>query len=100
MTAIWHDTPDGYERLEPAGFPNEAELHAMVAAAPEMLPLAGSPDLVVLGVEVSLGNGWADVLALESGGRFVLIEIKLAANGEARRAVVAQLLSYASFLRG
>jgi len=30
----------------------------------------------------------------------VIIEVKLAANAEARRAVVAQLLSYASYLRG
>jgi len=62
--------------------------------------LAGSPDLVTLGDEVALGNGYADVLAVERSGRFALIEVKLASNSEARRAVVAQLLSYASFLRG
>ncbi len=56
--------------------------------------------MIVLGSEVTLGNGTADVLALERTGRFVLIEVKLASNSEARRAVVAQLLSYASFLRG
>jgi hypothetical protein len=100
MTTIWRRSEAGYERLEPAGFPSEAELHELVSAAPELLPLAGSPDLVTLGDEVALGNGYADVLALERGGRLVLIEVKLAGNSEARRAVVAQLLSYASFLRG
>ena len=100
MTAIWRQSESGYQQLEPAGFPSEAELHVLVSSAPELLPLAGSPDLVTLGDEVSLGNGYADVLALERGGRFVLIEVKLASNSEARRAVVAQLLSYASFLRG
>ena len=100
MTAIWRQTEDGYERLRPAGFPNEAELHTLVSRTPELLPLAGSPEMVVLGDEVALGTGYADVLALERSGRFVLIEVKLASNAEARRAVVAQLLAYASFLRG
>ena len=100
MTAIWRHTDDGYRRLGPTGFPNEAELHDLISCTPELLPLAGAPDLVVLGNEVALGNGYADVLAVERSGRFVLIEVKLARNGEARRAVVAQLLSYASFLRG
>jgi len=100
MTAIWRQTDSGYQRLEPAGFPNEAELHALVSFTPELLPLAGSPEMVVLGDEVALGTGYADVLAVERTGRFALIEVKLASNSEARRAVVAQLLSYASFLRG
>jgi hypothetical protein len=100
MTAIWRHADEGYRRLEPTGFPNEAELHELISRTPELLPLSGAPDLVVLGNEVALGNGYADVLALERSGRFVLIEVKLARNGEARRAVVAQLLSYASFLRG
>lgn len=100
MTAMWRQSESGYQRLVPAGFPNERELHELVSSAPELLPLAGSPDLVTLGDEVSLGTGYADVLAVERSGRFVLIEVKLARNDEARRAVVAQLLSYASFLRG
>lgn len=100
MTTIWRQTHDGYEQLRPAGFPNEAELHTLVSRTPELLPLAGSPEMVVLGDEVALGTGHADVLTVERSGRFVLIEVKLAGNAEARRAVVAQLLAYASFLRG
>ena len=100
MTIIWRRSDDGYQRMRPAAFPYEQELHELVSSAPELLPLAGSPDLVTLGDEVALGNGYADVLALERSGRFVLIEVKLASNSEARRAVVAQLLSYASFLHG
>jgi len=100
MTTIWRQSDNGYQRLEPAGFPSEKDLHALISSAPELLPLAGSPDLVTLGDEVALGNGYADVLAVERSGRFALIEVKLASNSEARRAVVAQLLSYASFLRG
>jgi RecB family endonuclease NucS len=65
-----------------------------------MLPLAGSPRLAVLGREVRLGTGSADLLAVESTGRLVIIEVKLAENAESRRAVVAQVLSYAGYLQG
>lgn len=65
-----------------------------------MLPLAGSPRLTVLGREVRLGSGFADLLAVESTGRLVIIEVKLAGNAESRRAVVAQVLSYAGYLQG
>jgi hypothetical protein len=75
-------------------------LHDLVEQAPQMLPLAGSPQLTVLGREVRLGGGSADLLAVESTGRLVIIEVKLAGNAEARRAVVAQVLSYAGYLQG
>jgi hypothetical protein len=65
-----------------------------------LLPLSGSPRLAVLGREVGLGNGTADLLAVEPSGRLVIVEVKLAQNAEARRAVVAQILAYAAFLRG
>jgi RecB family endonuclease NucS len=90
---MWH-------ALEPAAYPAEAALHDLVERAPHMLPLAGSPRLTVLGREVRLGSGSADLLAVEATGRLVIIEVKLAANAEARRAVVAQVLSYAGYLQG
>ena len=65
-----------------------------------MLPLAGSPRLLVLGREVLLGSGYADIVGVEASGRPVIIEIKLAQNNEARRAVVAQILAYAASLHG
>jgi len=75
-------------------------LHDLVQKAPQMLPLAGSPRLTVLGREVRLGSGSADLLAVESTGRLVIIEVKLAENAESWRAVVAQVLSYAGYLQG
>lgn len=86
--------------LEPAAYPAEAALHDLVQEAPQMLPLAGSPRLTVLGREVRLGTGSADLLAVESTGRLVVIEVKLAENADSRRAVVAQVLSYAGYLQG
>jgi len=72
----------------------------LVGNAPQMLPLAGTPQLTVLGREVRLGSGYADLLAVESTGRLVVIEVKLSTNAESRRAVVAQVLSYAGYLQG
>ena len=56
--------------------------------------------MVVLGREVSLGPGYADLIAVEPDGRLVILEIKLRRNAEARRAVVAQILTYAAYLKG
>jgi hypothetical protein len=101
VTAIWGSDQAGRWRpLAPAAYPAEAALHDLVQQAPQMLPLAGFPRLTVLGREVRLGGGYADLLAVESLGRLVVIEVKLAGNAESRRAVVAQVLSYAGYLQG
>jgi RecB family endonuclease NucS len=57
---------------------------SLVQDAPQMLPLSGSPRLTVLGREVRLGAGYADLIAMESSGRLVVIEVKLAGNAEVR----------------
>ncbi len=100
MSAIWHNDGAGWRLLAPTGFPAEAALHKLVEEAPQILPLAGTPQLIVVGKEVLLVNGYADLLAIEPSGRLVVIEIKLARNAEARRAVVAQVLTYAAYLKG
>ena len=100
MTTIWSENGDGWQLVQPAGFPNEATLQTLVAAAPDLLPLAGTPRIVVLGREVLLGSGYVDVLAVEAGGRPVVIEVKLRNNTESRRAVVSQILAYAAALHG
>ena len=66
---------------------------------PNLLPLDGSPRLMVLGSEVQLGNGYADILAIEPSGRPVIIEFKLASSREARREIVPQVLAYAASLQ-
>jgi hypothetical protein len=101
VTVIWGSELGGQWRpLSPAAYPDEAALHDLVQDAPHMLPLSGSPELTVLGREVRLGAGYADLIAVESSGRLVIIEVKLAGNSESRRAVVAQILSYAGYLQG
>lgn len=100
MTAIWRNDGSGWHLLASSGFPAEAALHTLVEEAPHILPLAGTPSLVIVGREVQLGNGYADLIAVEPSGRLAVIEVKLAKNSEARRAVVAQVLTYAAYLRG
>jgi hypothetical protein len=100
MTGIWTNDSERWKLVQPEGFPDEATLHRLIAETPNMLPLAGSPDLVVLASEAQLGTGYADLLAVETTGRPVIVEVKLASNAEARRAVVAQLLAYAARLHG
>jgi hypothetical protein len=100
VTAIYSEGPEGWTLLPPTGFPNERTLQDLVAKAPDLLPLSGNPRVVVLGREVLLGSGYVDVLAIEPGGRPVLIEVKLRNNAESRRAVVAQVLAYAAGLHG
>ena len=98
--AIWQNDAGRWRLASPQPYADEAALHSRVEEAPEILPLSGTPDLVVVGREVGLGPGYADLIAIELSGRLVVIEVKLARNPEARRAVVAQILTYASYLRG
>ena len=100
MTAIWHNDGTGWRLLAPTGFPDEQTLHDLVEETPQILPLAGDPKLVVVGKEVLLGNGYADLMAIEPTGRLAIVEIKLSRNAEARRADVAQILTYAAHLKG
>jgi hypothetical protein len=73
MTAIWHHNGTGWALL-PVGFPDEAALHTLIEDAAQRLPLVGH--------EVPLGSGWADVIAVEPCGRVALFEAKLAQNAE------------------
>jgi hypothetical protein len=101
MPAIWRNEGEAWKLVLPSGFPDEATLHTLIERAPHLLPLAGSPRLVVVGREVRLGAGFADLIAIEpDDGRVAIVEIKLARNSEARRAVIAQVLAYASVLHG
>ena len=101
MAGIWiNKAGDEWKPAAAQPFPYEQTLHELAAENPQLLPLAGSPQLVVLGSEVWMGSGYADILAVEASGRPVIVEVKLARNAEARRAVVAQVLAYAAFLQG
>ncbi|MCE2453817.1 MAG: hypothetical protein J4F48_13625 [Nitrospinae bacterium] len=100
MTGIWTNSGERWEWGKPRAFEDEAKLHELINENPQFLPLSGSPRLVVLGSEIQLGNGYADILAVESSGRPTIIEVKLERNPEARKAIVSQIVAYAAFLQG
>jgi hypothetical protein len=81
-------------------FDTEAQLHALVAARPEVLPtedLRMSP-LVPLANELDFGAGPMDLLAVDTTGRLVVIEFKRGSENPDVRKVVAQVLDYGSML--
>ena len=100
MAGIWTNSGEGWEWGKPRAFEDEAKLHELIKENPQFLPLSGSPRLVVLGSEIQLGNGYADILAVESTGRPAIIEVKLGRNPEARKTIVSQIIAYAAFLQG
>lgn len=103
MAGIWINSGTdeaGWTLGAPRPLPDEKTLHGLIAENPQLLPLAGSPQLTVLGSEVQLGAGYADILAVEPSGRPAIIEVKLAYNQDARSAIVSQILYYAAFLQG
>ena len=96
ISGVWTQNDEGWALSRPEGFPDEATLHRLIEKTPEMLPLSGAPPLLILGREVPLGSGYADLVGVETSDRPVIIEVKLAQNNEARRAVVAQILAHAA----
>ncbi|MDE0331873.1 MAG: hypothetical protein OXL41_08390 [Nitrospinae bacterium] len=100
MTGIWTNSGGEWESGKPRAFEDEAKLHELIKENPQFLPLSGSPRLVVLGSEIRLGNGYTDILAVETSGRPAIIDVKLERNPEARKAIVSQIIAYAAFLQG
>ena len=78
MTGIWTQNDEGWKLSPPQGFADEATLHDLIEQTPEILPLSGTPTLLILGREVPLGSGYADLVGVETSGRPVIIEVKLA----------------------
>jgi len=65
MSSMWRKDGGVWVPLTPAGFPDEAALHSLIEEAPHTLPLSGRPDVLVLGREVQLGTGYADLVAID-----------------------------------
>ena len=102
MPGIWRKAGDEWVPMKAEPAPSEGDLQSRIVNIlgkdPRALPLAGQPELTVVGQYVGTGSGEADVIAVERGGRPVIIEAKLHKNREARRQMVAQTLEYAADL--
>lgn len=85
----------------PRGSPpfREDKLQALLAAHPEVLPVAeiepAFAPLVYLGREIPTPSGFLDVLYVSPAGYLTLVEAKLWDNPQARREVVGQIVEYA-----
>lgn len=80
MAGIWINSGAEWELGSPQVFQEEKTLHHLIQENPQLLPLAGSPHLMVLGSQIRLGSGLADILAVESSGRPTIHDYR----GEAR----------------
>ena len=102
MPGIWRRAGDEWVPMKAGPIPSERDLQARIVDIlgkdPRALPLSGQPELTVVGQYVGTENGEIDVIAVERGGRPVIIEAKLYKNREARRQMVAQTLEYAAGL--
>ncbi len=81
-------------------FETERELHAAIAAHPEVLPSEdlGLGPLVALGTDVDFGSGPIDLIATDPQGRVAIIEFKRGTENPDVRKVVAQVLDYGASL--
>jgi hypothetical protein len=97
LNAPGKDAPHGEFQYD------EAWLHDLIQRHPSVLPIAeiepGFGDLIPIAKEVPAGRqGAIDNLFVTGDGGIAFVETKLWRNPEARRAVVAQTLDYASAL--
>lgn len=80
-----------------ASYTDEAALQKLLLETPDLIPGIDSAAVVD---ELHLSVGSVDLVAVEPSGSISVVECKLAANSEARRAVIGQIFSYAASLHG
>jgi len=76
---------------QPEPFRNEYELQEILAEHPVLLVDRDDSALVTISREFPLEGGFADIFLIDNNGLPVIVEVKLARNGESRREVVGQL---------
>lgn len=94
-----------WQFVEGHRYPDEAFLRDQLFEEPRLIPateLGLDPKAAIVGVrEMSLpGSGSSDIVLVESNGAVTIVECKLATNPERKRAVIGQVLDYASSLSG
>jgi hypothetical protein len=92
-----------WQFVQTTRYPDEAFLRDRVSEEPSLIPAAEiglNPDASVVTLrEVGLpGAGSSDVILINSFGDITVVECKLATNPERKRAVIGQVLDYASSL--
>lgn len=101
MNILQRNKDGKWVRIERRLYNDEAHLQDLLANDVMILPVEDigyDSTFVTIGKEVSLQNGYLDLLAVSSQGHIVIIETKLDKNPEVKRTVVGQILGYASYL--
>lgn len=96
---IFKKSATGVGPLMPEAYANELELETALVEMPNLLAEIDGPSLAYVARQVNLeGAGILDILLVDSEGTPVVVEVKLARNGESRREVVGQVIDYVSTL--
>ncbi|MDO8690021.1 MAG: hypothetical protein Q7R39_08440 [Dehalococcoidia bacterium] len=82
------------------GFASEDQMQRFLREHADLMPVEeiepGASPLLCIGWEVGVASGSQDLLYVDENGLVTVVETKLRRNPEARRAVVGQVLEYAS----
>lgn len=101
MDILQMDKEGKWVRIGRRSYEDERHLQDVLANDVMVLPVKDigyDSQFVTIGKEVSLKNGYLDLLAVSPQGHIVIIETKLDKNPEAKRTVVGQILGYAAYL--
>lgn len=94
MTIMLRREGEPWRQPMVGSYDNEMALQRLLVESPTLIPGVG-PAATVSELYLPTG-GSIDVVAVSPAGEITLVECKLAANSEVRRAVVGQILSYAA----
>jgi len=89
---LWHIREQVPSRLSHTDVKLEKHLESWIENDPELL----QGGLTIVGRQIHLAGGTADLLALDTQGRWVVIEVK---RGTIYRDAIAQILDYAASIR-
>lgn len=90
-----------WEKTEKVIFADEAQLQKLLYQSPELIPTKTEDQAAVFTREAGLpGSGFTDLVGVDAQGNVLIVETKLARNGEIRRKVIGQVLEYAAYLWG
>ena len=101
MAILLRNEGGRWRKVSKMEFKDETELQQLLFQSPELVDTTDEACSIVFTRESGLpGSGYTDLIGVDSSGRVLIIETKLARNREIRRTVIGQVLEYAAFLWG
>ncbi len=101
MAIVIRNQGGKWEKTENVIFADEAQLQKLLYDSPELIPTKVEDQAAIFTREAGLpGSGFTDLVGVDAQGNILIVETKLARNGEIRRKVIGQVLEYAAYLWG